>query len=251
MKIILLLVVILMEIVPVSAVYSQTADSIISMNIKARGGLSRIGSIKSIKMKGITNFQGMKAPFDILLKRPDKMRLDVYVQGDTIIQAYNGNTAWASLPSPGEKTKITKLSPQQAKSLKDQADIDGPLIHYKQKGYTAQYVGIDKVEGHTAYKLCLTRNDGFVTTFQIDKKSHLTISETSIKKIKSNPVSPLPDKLLEVTSYFNQYKNTKGLVLPYNIKTKVDGKEISDMVIHNIILNARFQNSIFNYPKSE
>ena len=229
--------------------YGQTADSVVTLNITARGGLSRLEKISSVKMVGVTTLQDLQAPFSILLKRPNKMRLEVLIHGDTLVQAYNGNIAWTILPTPNGN-QLRKLSPMQANDLKHQADIDGPLVHYKQKGYTVQYGGTSEVNNHKTYKLRLTGKDGGITTLHIDTKSHFTISETSIKKIRTNVASPLPDKILRVTTYFDDYRKVEGVALPYKIETLVDGEKISNMDIDTITLNVTVPDDLFDYPAS-
>lgn len=232
----------------ITPVRGQSADSIITLNIKARGGIQRLEHVKSVRMKGETSLQSMQAPFSILLKRPDKMRLEVRIHKDTLVQAYNGKIAWTIIPNPNGQNQLQKLSPVQANDLKDQADIDGPLIHYKQKGFTVQYAGKSEVNHHQTYKLRLTAKNGTITTIHIDTSSYYTISETSIKKIKSNPSSPLPDRFLRVTTYFKDYRNTDGIMLPYRVQTIVDGQKISDMMIDTIVLNVEAPDRLFDYP---
>ncbi|HKJ45865.1 MAG TPA: hypothetical protein VJ991_08565 [Balneolales bacterium] len=228
-------------------VYGQKADSIIAMNIEARGGLNKLRAITSVQMTGTSNVQNIKEPFTIFLKRPDLIRLNLVAGNDTMIQAYDGQTAWAKIPVKGTY-KLEKLSATQAADLKEQADIDGPLIDYKKKGIKIQYAGTDEEKGQPVYKLRLTRKNGNITTIKISKKTYFTVSETSIRQVKSNPASPLPDKLLRVKTYFSKYESIKGIVLPYSIETYVDGNKVSEMDINSIDLNIDIKKSLFEYP---
>ena len=61
--------------------YAQPADELIANNIKARGGMEKIKSVKALKLTGKMVAQGMEAPLLIQSKRPNLTRMDVTIQG--------------------------------------------------------------------------------------------------------------------------------------------------------------------------
>ncbi len=130
---------------------AQTLDEILAKNYQAHGGLDKIKAVKTMRMTGtMTVGPGIEAPFVLEQKRPNMMRMDITIQGMTITQAYDGKTGWQLNPLAGRKDPEL-LPADQAKQMEEQADIDGPLIDYKAKGNTIEYVGKDKVEGSDAY----------------------------------------------------------------------------------------------------
>jgi hypothetical protein len=46
-----------------------------------------------------------------------------------------------------------KMSADDTKSLMEDADIDGPLVDWKAKGSTVEYLGTEDVDGTQAHKL--------------------------------------------------------------------------------------------------
>lgn len=229
----------------VSFVKAQTVETIIKQNIAARGGLQQIEKVNTIQMSGFATMNGINAPFSIMMERPGKLRIELHMQNDTIVQAYDGHTGWARIPQ-ATGSIIRQMTPSEAQSLKDEADFDGPLIHYKQKGNKVALQG--KVTGNnsTSYKLLVTNPEGEKTTMLVDTHTYHIIREITQKKVAaSNPVSSYMAKI--ETNYSN-FRHVQGLVLPYSIETLVDGRKISHLRIDDIQLNKNFPDSLFEMP---
>src|SRR5579862_4451550 len=80
---------------------AETADDVIAKYVAARGGMDKIKAIQSLEMKIKANQQGLEFPGKLDLKRPGKMRLEMTIQGKTMVQAYDGKTAWMIMPFLG------------------------------------------------------------------------------------------------------------------------------------------------------
>jgi len=137
-------------------VFGQTVDEILAKNFAARGGLEKIRATQSYKMTGKMVVQGMELPFTLLSARPDLMRMDMTLQGKSMVQAYDGETAWMINPMAGGDAE--KLPEDQTKSFREQGEFDGPLVDYKTKGHTVELIGKEEIEGTEAYKLKVTRS---------------------------------------------------------------------------------------------
>src|SRR5260370_136735 len=122
------------------AAFGQTADELIEKNIKAHGGADKMKALKSVRMTGTMKMGPMEAPFTISKSRPEAVRIDFTVQGMTGTQAYDGTTGWAVMPFMGKKD-AEKMSDDQVKDIKDEADFDGPMVDYKAKGNKVEYLG--------------------------------------------------------------------------------------------------------------
>jgi hypothetical protein len=46
------------------------------------------------------------------------------------------------------------------KGILGDADFDGPLVNYKEKGNKVEFIGMDEVEGTDTYKLVTMANGG-------------------------------------------------------------------------------------------
>ncbi|HKI44064.1 MAG TPA: hypothetical protein VKA08_01910 [Balneolales bacterium] len=224
---------------------AQTVEHIVKQNIAARGGLQQIEKVHSIQMSGYATMNGMNAPFTIMMERPGKLRIDLHMQNNTIVQAYDGNIGWARIPD-GNGSIVRQMSPSEAQSLKDEADFDGPLIHYKQKGNKVVLLGRVMSNGIDSYKLLVTNPKGEKTTMLVNARSYNITGEITHKKVTgSNPVS---SHMAKIETNYSDFKHVRDLVLPFAIETVVDGKRISDLKINNIQLNPDFPDSLFTMP---
>ncbi len=226
-------------------VQAQTVDSIISKNIEARGGLKLIKSIASIEMSGQIVFHNLNAPFIYILKRPDQMRLAIVVNSDTLIEAFDGKMAWASVPKNGRHI-IQKFPAAQTSSFKEQADFEGPLIDYQKKGYSIDNKGITKIGTKSAYQLQLTNSDGVKKNIFIDTQSYQNIRETSSKKIKSS--GPANMNVFNIVTNYSKFKSYNGLTLPYEVNTVINGNPVTQMSIKKVSVNVKVPESLFQFP---
>ncbi len=143
--------------VPASA---QTLDEVLAKNFKAKGGLDKIKALQTIRMTGTMMVgPGIEAPFVLEQKRPNMLRMEVVVQGMTIVQAYDGKVGWQLNPMSGRKDP-EPLPEDAMRQTEEQSDFDGPLLDYKAKGHTVELLGKEKVEGSDAYKLKVTLKNG-------------------------------------------------------------------------------------------
>src|SRR5438046_10088177 len=60
------------------------------------------------------------------------------------------------------------MSADDLKPLAEQAEIDGPLVDWKTKGSTIEYLGTEEVDGTLAHKLKVVRKNGDVSFVYLD-----------------------------------------------------------------------------------
>jgi outer membrane lipoprotein-sorting protein len=222
--------------------FAQTADELINKNIQAHGGLEKLKAIKSVKMTGKMSMEGgMEAPFTFQKKRPDKIRIEFTLQGLTGIQAYDGATAWQLMPFMGSKDP-QKMPEDEKKDIIEQADFDGPLVDYKAKGNTVEYVGKEDVEGTEAHKLKLTLKNGNIRYLFLDPETGLEIKATAMIKREGVEAS--------VDSFFGEYKEVNGVLFPFAIEQKIQGKPGPQFSVQNVELDVDLADSMFVMPET-
>lgn len=219
---------------------AQTVDDLIKKNINAHGGMDKLKAVKSIKMSGKASFPGgIEAPFAIMKKRPGSVRLEFTMQGMTGIQAYDGQTGWMVMPFQGVKDP-QKMAEDDLKDIVEQADFDGPLVDYKEKGNTVELAGKEDVEGTEAYKLKLTLKSGDVRYLYLDPDSGLDIKMTTM--IKREGVERSFD------TYLGDYKTVEGLVFPMAVELKMAGQPGPSYTIEKVEMNLDLPDSLFSMP---
>ena len=189
---------------------AQTADEIISQHIKATGGSEKWTGLKTLKMTGsIEIAPGLKAPFIMYFKNKNKFRFELEAQGLTMIQALDVDSGWSIIPFTG-KTDPERMSEEEIKSSKQQADFTGDLFNYKEKENTVEYLGKEDMEGTETYKLKITRKNNDIMYMYLDINTYLSLKETT--KIK------MMDKEIESATIPSNYQDVDGFKFPFSLE---------------------------------
>jgi outer membrane lipoprotein-sorting protein len=220
---------------------AQTVDEIIAKNVEARGGEAKLRAVKAVRLTGKVEVgPGMVAPTTMVIKRPGMVRMEFTVQGMTAIQAYDGKTGWGVMPFQGKKDP-EPMAADDVKQLEDQADLDGPLMDYKAKGNTVEYLGKDKVEGSDAYKLKVTKKNGIIETSYIDADSGLEVKTVTKTKIRGNDT--------EVETTYSDFRSVEGLTLAFSIDQGIVGSpQKQKLTIEKVEINPATSDEQFHMP---
>jgi hypothetical protein len=185
----------------------------------------------------------VQLPFVMDLKRPNKMRFEIEFRGDTAVQAYDGANGWKLRPFLG-RHEVEPFTPEEMKQAAQQQDLDGFLIDYAAKGTKVEADGMDKVNGHNAYKLRLALKDGQVRHVWVDAKTFLEAKIDGTRRMDGKP--------RQVATYFRDYKSVKGLKIPFTMETSVEGvKDSEKIAIQQVELNPKVMDAQFARPDSK
>jgi hypothetical protein len=221
---------------------AQTADELVTKNLQAKGGLDKIKAIKTLRMKGRLNQGGFTAVVGQELKRPAMLRTTFTVQGMTAIQAYDGQAGWQISPFQGRKDPEL-LGEDDLRDLVEDADMDGPLVDYKEKGHTVEYLGHDTVDGDDVYRLKCTLKNGDIVYYYLDPDSSLEIRTERQQFIRG--------AVRERQSDLGSYKPVAGVMFPYSIESgpKNNPSVRSKVTIESIEANVPIDDTAFKMPK--
>ena len=180
----------------------------------------------------------MEMTFTQSTKRPSKYRMDLTVQGMSMIQAYDGTTAWAVSPMAGNKPE--KQPATEAKRLAEQADMDGLLVDWKTKGYTLELVGPEDIDGATAYKIKVTDKDKDVKFVFIDATTWLDAKLS----MRINMMGQEAD----VDLFLSNYQDVAGVQTPMQMEMRQDGQVMMVITYSNPKVNVDIPDSRFAFP---
>lgn len=219
---------------------AQTVDEVISKNIQAHGGLDKLKSIQTLRTTAKFSQGSFRADIRQENKRPDKVREELIIQGLAQIQAYDGKTGWQISPFGGRKDPEL-LSQDDMKSLVVDADMDGPLVNYKEKGHEATLVGHDSVEGTDCYKIKLSMKNGDVRYYYLDADSFL--------ELKLEIQTTIRGALQETEQYFGDYEKVGGLYYPFAVEQAQKGSASrAQITVSKIEQNVPLGDSDFSMP---
>lgn len=225
---------------------AETLDEILAKNLEVRGGEEAILAVQSTRSSGTMRMGGSAAgalvvPFTAEFKRPNKVRIEFTMQGMTAVQAYDGEVGWAVMPFLG-KTEPEEMAEDQLKDIKEQADFDGVLVNYEEKGHTVEFLGTEDVDGTSAYKLKVTKANGDVINLYLDEEYYIEFKADTKREVQGAEV--------EVSTVFGDYKEVDGLLFAHSMEMSFAGNPAGQVItIEKMDLNVEIDDDRFTMPE--
>lgn len=231
---------------------AQTADEIISNYHEVTGGEEAWGELEGMKMVASVNQGGMEIPLQIIQLEDGKRMVKINLQGQEIVQmAYDGDDiAWTT---NFQTMKPEKMDQEMIDLTKQEAkDFPDALYNYKEKGYKAELIGEETMDGVETYKVKLTKDplniDGKevenVEYYYFDKDSGILIAQESEVKMG-------PQKGIVSQTTFSDYQEVEGLYFPFSLSQGVKGGGSQPIQLTTIEINPEVDESEFEFPEEE
>lgn len=225
---------------------AQDAQSLIAKNLEARGGAAALDAIKTLSFTGRSVSPG---GFELTYKEAKARmgaatadRLDLGVQGLDLVQSFDGREAWRINPFAGRKDAET-MSADEARSLADNALIDGPLLASRTDGSKVQYLGREDFDGTNAYKLKITQKDGDEFVYWLDPDTFLEIKVAETRRIRGAQQT--------TETELGDYEKVAGVYFPMSAESWGEGhpNDRQRLIIASGTANGPIDPSIFAQPR--
>jgi outer membrane lipoprotein-sorting protein len=222
---------------------AQTADELVAKNLQAKGGLEKIKAIKSLKFTGKYQQGSFTAQVAEEAKAPDDLREMFTIQGMTQIQAYDGNVGWQISPFEGRRDP-EMLGEDDLRDISEDADFYGPLVDYKEKGNTVEYLGHDTVDGDNVYRLKVTLKNGDIVYMYLDPDTYIEIRTDRQQFIRG--------AVRETQTDLGSYKQVNGVYFPFSISSgpKNRPSQKGTVTIEKMEANVDIPDSQFKMPSA-
>ena len=202
-----LTILVALALLPTAPATALDTDQLIAKHIEARGGAEALRALKSIRRQGHLIIPG--ANYDIsastVVVRGGGVRNEFTLQGLTQINAYDGKEAWKVDPFEGRKDP-ERMSADESKPLLLQADIDSPLLDYKSKGHSVEYLGLDDIDGTPAHKLRVHLKSGDEVVYYIDPDTYMIIRDVQKQLVRGAEQ--------ETETDYGEYEKAGGVYVP-------------------------------------
>ena len=219
-----------------------TVDALVAKNIEAKGGIDALHAVRSLRLKGkmLVNQGQIEFSYVQTKRRPGQVRSELMLQGMTLVQAYDGTEGWKISPFSGRKDP-EKMSADDAKSLVEDAEIDGPLVDWEAKGSTVEYLGPEDVDGTLAHKLKVVRKNGDVSYVYLDPDHFLEIRILTQRLEQGAQV--------EVETDLGDYEKIAGVFFPFSIEAGPKGAtDKQKVVFEKADANVPVEDGEFKFP---
>ncbi len=235
-KIYLLLVSAILFFAVASNVQAQNLQEVLDNHFEAIGQ-EKLLEKETYTIQASIEQMGMEIPMTMKLKRPDKFRMEMEMQGQKMVQAYNGEKGW--MIAPWVSSEPQDLTGAELSQAMDQANFDGELYNYKEKGTEASLVGKVNVEDTPMYNIKLTDKNGTTKNYFIDAEDYL------IRKVKARVNAQGQE--VEVEQNLSDYKEFGGVKMPTKIESK-NPMGTAVITFKEISYNDNIDDSIFEKP---
>jgi hypothetical protein len=161
----------------------------------------------------------------------------------TGVQAYDGTAGWQIQPFGGHKDPEL-MGEDDLRDLLLDADFDGPLVDYREKGNTVEYLGHDVVDGDDALRLKITLKNGDILYYYLDPDTYLEIR----KEIQEFIRGSIKENVVDLGSY----KPVAGVMYPFSIASgpKNRPNAAQTTTLEKIDVNVPLAKSEFELPAS-
>jgi hypothetical protein len=215
---------------------AQTTEEVLQKYYEAIGGEEAWLNLSTMRASGNIDVMGMmNGPFSIVQQRPAKARIEMTIQGMEIVQAFDGETAWQIMPMMGS-TEPEVADPETAQQIIEQADLDGPLIGWKQDGTTIEFEGFETMAGAETAKLKVTDKAGMVTYYYLDD-NYLPVRMVAVRSIQGAST--------ELTTSLADYQNIGGLMFPFLIEIDTP-MGVQQLTFDSIEVNVPVDETVFS-----
>ena len=228
-----------------TSAHALSADELVAKNLEARGGLDKIHAITTLKLEGKMRIGGQfELTFATYQKAPDSIRNEATIQSLTQVQAWDGKDAWQISPFQGRRDP-EKMSDDDARPLADDAAIGGPLVDWKARGSTLDYLGTEDIDGTEAHKLKVTLKNGDIEYVYLDPDYFLEIRTVSQLTVRGTHVESVTD--------YGDYEKINGVYFPFSIASETKGGGDfgkQQLTVTKAAANVPMDDSLFTFPAS-
>ena len=214
------------------------------MHYEARGGMEKIQGLQSVTQVGDMEIQGMQLPMIVYVQRPNNIRTEIEVpqMGAEFFMGYDGERGWAINPMQGGGPQ--EAPPSMTKQFAEQADLDGILVSYADKGFTLEYMGTEDVRGASAHKIVVQRPEDTPIEIYLDATTHLEVL------VKGEGADMQSGATVNTETYYSDYRDVDGMMFAFKLEIFNDGNPAQVMTLSEITINDELDPGLFAFPEN-
>jgi hypothetical protein len=209
---------------------ADDAKKIMDEYVKAIGGSKAISHLQTLAIDGSILATGDNAPgtYTFKAKAPNRLYTELRANGRTLIESYNGKSAWQQ----GAGGDInTLLGPAALASQY----YNSRFQQLAKRKIGVAYKGESQARGHVAQELELTYPTGAHWQVFFDPQTHLIVEEKA-------QVAGLPREI-----YYDDYRVVEGVKVPYKIELHRGDAEYS-ITVTRVGVNETIGERVFDFP---
>jgi len=219
---------------------AQTVDELVAKNIEARGGAAAWRAVFSLQFAGRMSVgRGTFVPYVLEQMRPQKMHFEFTLNGQTFVQASDGQRGWKLAPFRSRDPE--PLTDEEVREAAPTADPYGLLFDYAARKHVIELLGHETVRGRDTYKLKVTMPGNVVRWVYLDAETGLEVKVEAMRKLRN--------RVRRVETYYHDWQPTGGLLIARRHEMRTEGaKKGQTLTVAEVRVNPKFDDSRFGKP---
>jgi hypothetical protein len=213
--------------------HGQEPGKIVEQYVKAAGGGRALAKIQTLTLEGtFTSDDGKAGTYTLDTKLPNRYYSELLVGEKTLIEAYNGKSAWHQ-NAAGE---LGTLVGSEGMQLEEAAQYyNSRLVNLKKSKMTVAFVGHAQVRGRDALQVEITTATGVKRQVFFDPQTHLIAKEAAT-------VGGVEEEIL-----YDDYRTIDGVKLPHKVELH-RGNDKYDIGVTRAVINGTVGERVFDFP---
>jgi hypothetical protein len=213
---------------------ADDAKKIIDQYLKAVGGIKAVSRLQTLAIDGSVAVLGDAPPgtYTFKVKRPNRVYFELRAGGDTLIESYNGKSAWHE----AAEGQIGTLLGHEAVEMEIAAQYyNTRLESLAKRKVGVAYKGESQVRGRPAQELELTYPAGVQWHVFFNPQTHLIVEEKA-------EIAGIPRDII-----YDDYRAVNGVKVPYKIELR-RGNENYSISVTRVGANEPIGERVFDFP---
>jgi hypothetical protein len=213
---------------------AQDAQKIVDQYIKAAGGSKALSKAATIIIEGAFHTaDGKNGTYTLNTKLPNRYYSELVIGDVSLIEAYNGKSAWHRTTS-GEFSTLVGADGAQLEAAGQY--YNSHLVGAKKNKLGVGYAASSKVRGRDAVEIEVTTMTGVKRHVFFDSETHLIVKEDA-------SIGGIEEQI-----WYDDYRPVNGLKIPYKIELR-RGAETYDITVTRAEVNGTIGERVFDFPK--
>ena len=237
------------SILTISNINAQSLDEIIDNYFENTGGKDQWEKLEGLKLSAKINQMGMEIPLDIVQLKSGKQLTEINFQGQSIKQGvFDGNVLWSINMMTQKPEKSDQETTDNVK--REMGDFPDPFLNYKDKGYVAELIGKEEIDGAECFKIKLTKKPLVIDGNEVENVSfYFFDTENFVPIVVHSEIKSGPMKGQVSEIKMSDYQEVEGLYFPFSMVQGLKGQEGQTITFDQISINPEIEDSEFDFPE--
>ncbi len=215
--------------------HAQDAGKIIDQYVKAVGGAKVLSRIQTLTIEGALSnaAQDKTGTYTFDTKLPNRYYSELVTGGRSLIEAYNGKSAWRQ-NAAGEIGTLTGAQGFQLEAAGQY--YNSQLVNPKKNKLAVSFAGHVQVRGKDALEIEVSTAKGVKREVFFDPQTHLIVEEKATVAGSDQEI------------FYDDYRNVEGVKIPYQIELRRGG-ETYPILVTRAVVNGVVGERVFDFPK--